>query len=116
MYIVFFRRLTKLAVTNVEIVDCKYLQEIKLEYIYTSFLGYEDFSVGTEEDNADIFPERQVGVGEYAGDISLSSEGITFGGNATANETVKDRKKRDTSGSFFVEPGRSVLKVVKSTC
>ena len=91
---------------------------VKFSYIIFThiFLGNEDFSVGTEEVNADIFPERQVGVGEYAGDISLSSEGITFGSNATANETVNHRKKRDTSGSFFMEPGRSVVNVVKSTC
>ena len=57
-----------------------------------------------------------MGVGEYAGDVSLSSGGITFGSNATANETVKDRRKRDTSGSFFMEPGRSVMNVVNSTC
>ena len=77
------------------------------------FLDDEDFSIGTEEGNDNIFRERQVGMGEYAGDVSLSSEGITFGGNATANETVNHRKKRDVSGSFFMEPGRSVINVVK---
>ena len=56
-----------------------------------------------------------MGLGEYGGDVSLSSEGITFGSNATANETVNHRKKRDTSGSFFMEPGRSVMNVVKLT-
>ena len=91
---------------------------MKFSYIIfiNIFLDFEDFSVGSEEGNADIFPERQVGVGEYGGDVSLSSEGITFGSNETANETVKARRKRDTSGSFFMEPGRSVMNVVKSMC
>ena len=78
--------------------------------LYSYHIGFvcEDFSVGTKEGNADIFPERQVGLGEYAGEVRLSSKGITFpsGSNASANGTANQRRNRDVSGSFFVEPGR----------
>ena len=80
-----------------------------ISFLYTIIIfRCADFSVGSKEGNADIFPERQVGLGEYAGEVRLSAEGITFpsGSNASAIGTANQRKKRDMSGSFFMEPGR----------
>ena len=68
-----------------------------------------DFSVGTEEDKADLYPEQQVGLDGYEGEVTLTSDGMKFtGGNQsmTVNDTVRDRRRRDVGGAFYMEPGR----------
>ena len=67
-----------------------------------------DFSIGSDEGKDDIYPQRQVGVGEHSEEVTLSSGGIKFiGGNETTfNNTGKRRWKRDLTGEFYMEPGR----------
>ncbi|KAI0212797.1 hypothetical protein LSAT2_002238 [Lamellibrachia satsuma] len=67
-------------------------------------------SVGSEDGKEDIYPEQQVGVGEVSGQATLSSGGLTFtGGNETIfSDASNGRQKRDLTGEFHMEPGRTL--------
>ena len=73
-----------------------------------------DFSVGSDTGSDDVYPEEQVGFGQFGGGVSLTSEGIklTVEGNMTVNSSSSDnshsRRKRDVAGNFYMEPGRLV--------
>ena len=50
-----------------------------------------------------------MGIGEIGGGVSLTSEGIKLSaeGNMTVNYSrSSSRRKRDTAGNFYMEPGR----------
>ncbi|KAI0217501.1 hypothetical protein LSAT2_030719 [Lamellibrachia satsuma] len=68
------------------------------------------FSVGTKNGSDDIYPEQQVGVGDYGGEVTLTADGMKYtGGNmSTLNDTGKSRRKRDVGREFYMEPGRTL--------
>ena len=71
-----------------------------------------DFSVGSKSGSDDVYPEEQVGFGEFGGGVSLNSDGIKLSaeGNMTVNYSRSDnshsRRKRDLGSNFYMEPGR----------
>ena len=67
-----------------------------------------DFGVGSKNGSDDVYPEQQVGFGEFGGGASLNSEGIKLSaeGNMTVNYS-RSRRKRDIASNFYMEPGRS---------
>lgn len=70
-----------------------------------------DFGVGSKNGSDDVYPEQQVGFGEFGGGASLTSEGIKLSaeGNMTVNysRSSSSRRKRDIASNFYMEPGRS---------
>ena len=75
----------------------------------TVVFEFSDFSVGSEKGSADIYPEEQIGVGDYGGEVKLTSDGLKLDvGNESAsnNDTSMRRRRRDASGEFYMEPGR----------
>ena len=71
------------------------------------------FGVGSKNGSDDVYPEQQVGFGEFGGGASLTSEGIKLSveGNMTVNysrsSSSSSRRKRDIASNFYMEPGRS---------
>ena len=67
--------------------------------------------MGTNETNADVFPEHQVGYNN-SGKIEISGEGLALNADdpnaAHGNlSDVRERSKREAHHSqFFMEPGR----------
>ena len=64
-----------------------------------------DFSVGSDGGKDEICAEQQVGVGEYGGSVSLSSEGIKMSAGGF-DTTTSRRRKRSVGGEYLMEPGR----------
>ena len=77
--------------------------------IITVMFAFSDFSISGNDGSGDIYPEQQVGVGDYGGEVKLTSDGMKIdAGNESAsnNDTDMRRRRRDAAGEFYMEPGR----------
>ena len=61
-----------------------------------------DFGVGSKNGSDDVYPEQQVGFGEFGGGASLTSEGIKLSakGNMTAAATVAGRETSQATSTW----------------
>ena len=63
-----------------------------------------DVEMGSEEEEADLFPQTQVGYNS-SGKVDVSSDGIHVEGVEEQGNLTNVRQKRDT-GQLLLEPGR----------